>query len=117
MIILKKYQITVKNGIYYAKATEKPVCPVCGSPLKVRDSRRRQMILANGSIRIFLLRRLRCPSCGILHQELPDIFLPHKHYSRDVISRALSGDLPYCPAENSTLYRWEKEMNPGMKGT
>lgn len=111
MIIIYHYQIVTKNGLYYAKSEGTIFCPICGGRLKVRDSRRRQIISADGKVRVFSLRRLRCMSCGKLHEELPDLFLPHKHYSREVIENYLSGALCFCPAENSTIYRWRKEDN------
>ena len=111
MIILTQYHVVVRNGIYRAVSDEPPVCPSCQGVLKVRDSKRRQVILADGQIHIFLLRRLKCQTCGALHLELPDLFVPHKHYSREVIDMALSGKIPSCPAENSTIYRWEKERD------
>lgn len=75
----------------------------------MRDSKKRHIILAGGEVRTFQLRRLKCRNCGTLHLELPDIFLPYKHYSREVINKAVGGVLPDCPAENSTIYRWNKE--------
>ena len=75
----------------------------------VRDSKCRQVILANGDCLTFRLRRLKCKKCLTLHVELPDLFVPYKHYSRDAIEQALSGSLTYCPAENSTIYRWSKQ--------
>lgn len=77
--------------------------------MNVRDSKRRQIILAGGEVQIFQLRRLKCRFCGALHLELPDLFLPYKHYAREVINKAVDGILPDCPAENSTIYRWSKE--------
>lgn len=109
MIILKKYRLITKNDLYYAKSADRPVCPLCGGALKVRDSKRRQVILPTGETRTFLLRRLKCTACGTLHQEMPDLFVPNKHYSREVIDKALSGGRSCCPAENSTIYRWSRE--------
>ncbi len=114
MIQMKKYQIAVRNGIYYAVSSEIPCCPFCGGCLKVRDSKKRALILADGEIRIFNLRRLKCQTCGALHLELPDIFLPHKHYSREVIDRATAGSIVDCPAENSTIYRWSRQKESGL---
>ena len=109
MIILTQYRIISKNGIYRAVSENLSVCPACGGALRVRDSKRRQVILAEGEIRVFSLRRLKCTQCGALHQELPDLIVPHKHYSRDVITKALSGTTLSCPAENSTIYRWKQQ--------
>lgn len=109
MIILTQYRIISKNGIYRAVSDKPNVCPVCGGTLKVRDSKRRRVILTEGEVRTFSLRRLKCTRCGTLHQELPDLIVPHKHYSRDVITRALNGTSLSCPAENSTIYRWRQQ--------
>lgn len=109
MIVLNNYHIFNKNDTYYVISKENPVCPLCQGPLKVRDSKRRKVILSESEVRLFHLRRLKCTHCGVLHIELPDLFVPHKHYSRDVIEMALVGSLTSCPAENSTIYRWNKE--------
>ena len=109
MIILEHYHIVSKDEIYYVVSHEPRICPDCGAPLKVRDSKRRHLILAEGDVRIFLLRRLKCNTCGTLHLELPDIFVPYKHYAREIIDNAIRGNLPSCPAENSTIYRWSRE--------
>ena len=109
MIILTNYKIRKRNGIYYAIADEMPVCPICQSRLTVRDSKRRQVIMENGQVRTFLLRRLKCSSCKVIHMELPDLFVPYKRYSRQVIHMALTGATSNCPAENSTIYRWNKQ--------
>lgn len=98
-----------QNGMYYVISSEPHLCPKCNGRMKVRDSKRRQVILASGEVRTFRLRRLKCQSCGLLHLELPDLCIPHKHYSRDAIEQALNGSLTFCTAENSTIYRWSKE--------
>lgn len=111
MIVLNNYHIVTKNDRYYVVSKESSTCPVCQGPLKVRDSKMRKVILSGGEVRIFHLRRLKCIQCGVLHVELPDLFVPHKHYSRNVIEMALVGSLSNCPAENSTIYRWSKERS------
>lgn len=115
MIILHHYHIINKNGVFYAISEETSSCPSCGGPLFVRDSKKRYLILEGGEVQTFQLRRLKCKNCGILHLELPDLFLPYKHYSREVITKAIHGVLPYCPAENSTIYRWSKETQISEK--
>lgn len=109
MIILRNYDIAKKNGTYYAKSKEPSKCPTCGGDMLVRDSKCRQVIIASGENLTFRLRRLKCKKCHGLHVELPDLFVPFKHYSRDAIEQALSGSLTFCPAENSTIYRWLKQ--------
>ena len=109
VIILKHYRIVNRNGIFYVISKKPHRCPCCQGPLKVRDSRPRQLILSDETM-TFQLRRLKCQNCGALHLEIPDLILPHKHYSREVIENALHGNLLSCPAENSTIYRWSKEL-------
>lgn len=111
MITITKYRIINRNGIYYAVSDQTVHCPDCGGELKIRDSRRRHVILAENDVRDFSLRRLKCLQCGSLHLEIPDLIVPHKHYSRDVIENALNGCNTGCPAENSTIYRWGQEKN------
>ena len=111
MIILTKYLIYTKNNMSYIISQELSFCPKCKGSLTVRDSKRRKVILSADEEQTFLLRRLKCTSCGALHVELPDLFLPHKHYSRSVIESATAGSSTACPAENSTIYRWNKERS------
>ena len=111
MILMKKYHIVCKDGLYHAVTDENVCCPCCGGSLRVRDSKKRGIIMADGKIQVFLLRRLKCGTCGALHLELPDIFIPYKRYSRDVIERASAGRFPDCPAENSTIYRWSRQKD------
>ena len=40
--------------------------------------------------------------------ELPDIMVPHKHYSRSAIIDTINGERN-CSAEQSTIYRWNRE--------
>ena len=110
MIILTKYQIVPKDDFFCILAKEPVLCPVCHSPLQVRDSKKRSLITENG-VRVFKLRRLKCPQCGKIHSEIPDCITPYKRYSRDLIERAVHGDTANCPAEDSTLYRWGRERS------
>lgn len=109
MIILHHYRISCKDNIYRVISKEPRICPDCGGPMIVRDSKRRQVIVSNGEIQTYLLRRLKCKKCSHLHLELPDLLVPHKHYSRATIEQALGGSVSLCSAEASTIYRWSKE--------
>lgn len=107
MIIATDYQILCHRKIYYVNNHQKTLCPNCNAPLKVRDSRKRNLIIDNGNILVFSLRRLKCSQCHSVHLELPDIMQPHKHYSADVIAHALDHTRNDCPADDSTIYRWK----------
>ena len=81
---------------------------MCGGEMKIRDSKRRKVIFADGTVDTFVLRRYKCTVCGRVHLELPDIMVPHKHYSRSAIIDTINGERN-CSAEQSTIYRWNRE--------
>ena len=108
MVVSKNYKIKEQNGMYYIVSSSIPGCPQCGGVMKIRDSKRRKMILADGTVDTFVLRRYKCTVCGCVHLELPDIMVPHKHYSRSAIIDTINGERN-CSAEYSTIYRWNRE--------
>ena len=77
--------------IFFVESSAISYCPVCGEPLSYRDSCIRIMRLEGGRKRRFLIRRLKCSSCGRLHRELPDCLVPYKHYAAEEISGVLDG--------------------------
>ena len=78
--------------MFFCESNEpEPVCPICGCRLKHYDYRSRNMKLEGGSVKIIKIRRLYCPSCDILHNELPDCLSPYKQYATEVIEGALEG--------------------------
>ena len=85
MVVSKNYKIKEQNGMYYIVPSSVPGCPQCGGEMKIRDSKRRKVIFADGTVDTFVLRRYKCTVCGRVHLELPDIMVPHKHYSRSAI--------------------------------
>ena len=98
--------------IFFVESSTISYCPVCGEPLSYRDSCVRIMRLEGGMRRRFLIRRLKCSSCGKLHRELPDCLVPYKHYASEVISGVLDGivtpeddDSADYPCE-MTMRRW-----------
>ena len=108
MVVLKNYKIKEQNGMYYIVPSSVPGCPQCGGEMKIRDSKRRKVIFADGTVDTFVLRRYKCTVCGRVHLELPDIMVPHKHYSRSAIIDTINGERN-CSAEQSTIYRWNRE--------
>lgn len=68
-----------------------PVCPICRCVLKHYDYRTRNMKLEGGLIKVLRIRRLYCPCCHVLHNELPDCLSPYKQYATEVIEGALEG--------------------------
>lgn len=105
MIVSNKYTKIERNGMYYIIPSSAPECPHCGGVMTVRDSKRRKLILSDGTVQMFVLRRYKCKICGRIHLHLPDIMLPHKHYAREAIIETVRGERN-CSAEQSTIYRW-----------
>lgn len=91
-----------------------PVCPTCQTPLKYRDTRRRH-IRKEGGIKVWgRIRRLLCPKCHRLHNELPVELSPHKHYEVEVIEGVVDDvvlpndeDSEDYPCE-ATMERWKQ---------
>ena len=62
----------------------------------------------------FLIRRLKCCKCGVLHTELPDCSVPYKHYDSEVIAGVIDGIVtPYD--EDSQDYPCEETMKRWLK--
>jgi len=85
-----------------------PLCPSCNVPYKPRDSRKRLVKDSEGKQYTFQLRRLKCPLCGHMGIEIPDIIEPEKHYFKLTIQATIEGKIDYCSADDSTIRRWKK---------
>lgn len=114
MIIIEDYQlIHIHDRTYVCKSKEhSATCPVCGETLRYRDSRIRILKKHNGVKVHIRIRRMKCSSCGRLHNELPDILTPYKHYGTEVLEDVLDGVVTAedavredAPAE-ITMKRW-----------
>ena len=57
MIVSNKYTKIERNGMYYIIPSSAPECPHCGGAMTVRDSKRRKLILSDGTVQMFVLRR------------------------------------------------------------
>ena len=98
---------TTKIPIFFIRSKEESCCPICNGRVTVRDSRNRKVIDDTGKCKVYKLRRLKCTSCNKLHLELPDSMVPYKHYEAAVIESTLDGVTDSCPADNSTIQRWQ----------
>ena len=79
----------MRNQTFLCESREDPVCPHCGELLRYRDRRKRLMKWYNGEKKAFSLRRMRCARCRRLHNELPDILVPYKHYAAEIIENVV----------------------------
>ena len=114
MIYVSAYVIEYdqRKDEYIVLAKETPVCPKCSGVLSGYDSRRRHVIDDTGGKIWYRARRLRCGACGALHVVLPDFMITYKHYSKQAITTAQTAKNGYCPADDSTIRRWKKEVHP-----
>jgi hypothetical protein len=86
-------------------------CPFCQGSLAARDSRLRFVIREDGDRETWIVRRLRCRSCGKIHTELPAFILPYKHYEASAIQKTLDDEPDNsCAADDSTLRRWRESF-------
>lgn len=115
MIIITDYQLIDKEESMVCISREAEAkCPICGSLLCPHDSRKRRLKKYGGVCTYIRIRRLKCLECGKLHNELPDILVPYKHYAAEVIENVVdeivtSDDLitEDCPCEE-TMRRWRR---------
>lgn len=110
MLIATHYTVSfdITKGVYVVRNKDAPICPQCGALMSGYDHRKRKVIGADGEPRIFLIRRLRCQVCRQIHSEIPDSLIPYKHYESEVIEAVRQGDDSLCPADDSTIRRWQK---------
>lgn len=90
MVIISKYRVERKEEIFVI-SEESSLCPECGSSLCKRDRRKRVYKEEGGKKSWYSIRRLKCTNekCGRLHNELPDCFVPFKHYSSKIIENVV----------------------------
>lgn len=90
MMIISEYDLkSISETEFFCESHEDPACPCCGERLCYRDRRRRIMRSYGGETFHLWLRRLYCKHCGRLHLELPDILVPQKHYSAEIIENVV----------------------------
>lgn len=116
MVLISDYIVVrSRSGLEECISQESPLCPVCGKPLKYRDSRVRIYKSYNGRKHLLRIRRLKCggkDGCGRLHNELPEFIIPYKHYASEIIENVIDGVSTPCdpttedyPCEK-TMQRW-----------
>ena len=111
MVIIAQYHMEVNLfGETICKSEEEPVCPICQNKLKFRDWRRRISLKEGREVTWIMIRRLYCKKCRRLHNELPDILSPYKHYEAETIEGVVDGFV--LPDDRgSETYPCEATMN------
>ncbi len=85
------------------------MCPVCQSPMKHKDWRRRHIRKEGGEKYWGKIRRLYCEKCHRLHNELPSCLSPYKHYDVEVIEGVVD-DVTASDIANTEDHPCEKTM-------
>ncbi len=115
MIIITDYKLVYKADLkvfIVVPLSFDSICPCCGGLLHYRDSRKRIRKREGGHKEFLMIRRLYCPHCRRLHNELPDCLVPYKHYSADTVAGVLDGIV--TPEDDDaedypclqTMHRW-----------
>jgi len=73
--------------------------------MKVAGSRKRKIKTGNETVRVLIIRRLRCKQCKKIHHELPDMVIPYKRYSAETIEQIIDGREVGIICEESTIRR------------
>jgi hypothetical protein len=87
---MDNWSTTGISKFFVSGDNEVHTCPICGGQLRYRDSRLRIMRVYGGTKHHVRIRRLRCMTCGRLHNELPRQLTPYKHYATQVIEDVIS---------------------------
>lgn len=92
-------------------------CPNCGGELHPYGFKSRYVRGKYGKRRCVKIRRRKCMSCGIVHNELPDFISPYVRYETDIFVGVIEG-LITCetlgfedyPSE-LTMWRWTHNLH------
>ena len=80
------------NLVFLVESNEDtPLCPVCGSGMKLYDHRKRIMKQYDQDDEYVIVPRYRClkNSCNKIHTALPSCLMPHKHYAVHIIEETI----------------------------
>ena len=105
MIIINLYHTEEKDGKIYVRSAEETTCPICSSKLQVIGSRKRKSIETDGIQKVYVIRRLRCAKCNMVHHELPDLFVPYKRHCAETIEQVVSDETVGETLRQTTVQR------------
>lgn len=105
---------STRKKIFFVCSKEVLICPICGSRLSLRDHKKRIWKKAGGKRDWLLIERMQCTNenCRKLHNALPDLVVPHKHYESQLIEAVIDGVVTedYLETEDypcgMTMKRW-----------
>lgn len=112
MKIIHNYSLDDKThpGFFLIISNEEHICSGCHRPMKCKDRRARIGKTFDGDRTVYLIRRMYCPHCHVMHNELPDFLIKFKHYEVQIIEDAIDGNLSqedgYEAPSETTMHRW-----------
>ena len=104
MISVAHYKVSRNNGRTEVVGKESLCCPICGCKLRVHGTCMRKVRCTNG-VEILRLRVMYCHSCGKTHRELPEIIVPYKRNSVNLLCEIAEAPEDSYPCETSTWLR------------
>lgn len=79
--------------------------------MKCKDRRKRIGRTLDGDRSVYLVRRMYCYDCHIMHVELPDFLIKYKHFEvqiiEDTIDENISVEDGYPAPSEMTMRRWQ----------
>ena len=112
----KKAEYNEKTKKYHTPLTKGQKCPYCSQVMKVRDSKKRECTMRDGTKCAFQNRRYRCEQCKTVHVENPSNIVAFKRYDSETIQEAIDGgDCDGLSAEESTIRRWKTKFFSALK--
>lgn len=112
MKIIHNYSLDDKThpGYFTIISDEEHICSGCHCPMKCRDRRERIGKTFNGGRSVYLIRRMYCRDCHIMHNELPDFLIKFKHFEVQIIEDTIDGNISeadgYEAPSEMTMHRW-----------
>ena len=112
MKIIHNYSLDDKTypGYFLIISTVEHICSGCQCPMKCKDRRERIGRTFDGERSVYLIRRMYCADCHIMHKELPDFLIKYKHFEVQIIEDTIDGNISAedgfdAPSE-MTMNRW-----------
>ena len=112
MKIIHNYSLDDKThpGYFLIISNEEHICSGCHCPMKCKDRRERIGRTFHGERSVYLIRRMYCRDCHIMHNELPDFLIKYKHFEVQIIEDTIDGNISvedgYESPSEMTMYRW-----------
>lgn len=95
MRIIHNYSLDSNTypGYFLIISIEEHICNKCYRPMKCKDRRKRIGRTLDGGRTLYLVRRMYCYDCHIMHIELPDFLIKFKHFEVQIIEDTIDENI------------------------